>query len=702
MRHALIAILCLGGLGLLTGAAGCVHAPSAAGPAAVAGTDDAFRHFSGEYENTPLLRSAPPRSVAVLPFAGDPARWESAPRDQDPRRVLRTGFYNHFSSLPFADLELAETDRRLREAGLADPAAQAAALAGDPGRLRSVLGVDAVVVAEVTHYDRVWLGIASLVSVGCEVRLVSLSGGGLLWRARHVSRGLGGGISESPLGLVAGALAAIWNLRHEELYSQTDDLFREMTATIELPDRLPPRPGAPAIALFAALRPERPLRRGEEVRLRLVGDPGCEAYADLGTFRTHIPLAPLGPAEAAALRREIVQQAAARAAAAGRPLAPEMAVLLEAELATHAVYEGSYVVEPEDEAYGLTARGYLVAVSGAQARRVDPGPVLDIDARPPAPPADLAAEALDRRLRLAWTESPDADLAGYEVFVSPSGLTGFALAAASEHGTAEVAGLENFIPVFVRVAARDRAGNLSEMSPYVKAAPLPDPALAGLATPGPVLEGVLRDRVLLRADTGPFLVRDTLVVGRGAALHVEPGTVLRFAPGAGLAVRGGDLAVYGTANRPARLIPADAAAPPGSWAGVVLEGGGRTSLDHAEILGAEVGITVRQASPALRGVRILGCSQAGLLLDEGARPVITCSRLSGNAGMGGLVAQGAGLAPSLTATAFTDNEPFDVQNFAPTELDLAGNWWGGAIAGPKVLGPARTRPALPFPPADCP
>jgi hypothetical protein len=699
MRHLLFAVA---SMALLLGAAGCAQVSSSAGRATVAGTDDAFKHFSGEYENTPLLRSAPPRTVAVLPFTGDPARWESAPQDQDPRRVLRVSFSNHFSSLPFADLELAEVDRRLREAGLADPAAQAEALAKDPGRLRSVLGVDAVVVAEVSHYDRVWLGIASLVSVGCEVRLVSLDKGGLLWRARHVSRGLGGGVSESPIGLVAGALAAIWNLRHEELYSQTDDLFREMAATIELPDKLPPRRDTPSITLFAALRPDRPLRRGEEVRLRLVGDPNCDAYADLGTYRTHIPLTPLGPAEAAALRREIVRESAARAAAAGRPLPPELAVLLEAELAARTVYEGGYVAEPEDEAYGLTAKGYLVALSGAQARRVDSGPALDIDARPPAPPRDLRAEALDRHLRLAWAESPDADLAGYEVYLSPSGLTGFVLAARSEHGAADLADLENFTPVFVRVAAVDKAGNLSEMSPSVQAAPLPDPALAGLPTPGPALEGVLKDKVLLRAAKGPFLVRDTLVVGRGAALFVEPGAVLRFAPGAGLAVRGGDLAVYGTAKRPVRLIPADAAAPPGSWTGVVLEGGGRASLDHAEIQGAEVGVTVRESAPALRGVRVLGSSQAGILLDDGARPVITCARLSGNAGMGGLVAQGAGLAPALTATTFTDNDPFDVQNFAPVELDLAGNWWGGAAAGPKVLGPIRTLPALPFPPADCP
>ena len=129
---------------------------------------------------------------------------------------------------------------------------------------------------------------------------------------------------------------------------------------------------------------------------------------------------------------------------------------------------------------------------------------------------------------------------------------------------------------------------------------------------------------------------------------------------------------------------------------------GRASLDYAEIQGAEVGLTVRNAAPALRGVRILGSAQAGVLLEDGARPVVTCSRISNNAGMGGLVAQGTGLTLSLTATSFQDNEPFDVQNFAPVQLDLAGNWWGGSAAGPKVLGEARTAPALDFPPKDCP
>ncbi|MEW5773446.1 MAG: GNA1162 family protein [Thermodesulfobacteriota bacterium] len=699
MRHVLFAILCLG---LLLAGAGCAHVSPDPGKATAVGLGEPLTHFTGEFENTPQMRQAPPRSVAVLPFTGDPARWGSTPEGEDPRPVLRKAFYNHFASLPFRDMELDETDRRLREAGLDDPAAQAQILAQDPGRLKSVLGVDAVVAAEVTHYDRLYLGLASLVSVGCEVRMVSLSNGGLLWRAQQVSRGFGGGVSESPLGLLTGAIAALWNLRHEELYSQTDELFREMVTTIGRPENPAPANHPPVITLFAALRPDRPLRRGEEVRLRLVGEPGCDAYADLGTFRTHIPLQPLGPAETAALRQEIMTLATERAQAAGRPLTPELATLMEAELAARTVYEGTYAVEPEAEAYGLAAKGYLVRVSGSQALRVDPGPALDIDARPPAPPAGLAAEPLDRRLRLTWAESPDADLAGYEVYLSASGLTGFALAAKSEHGAADVDNLENFTPVFLRVAAVDKAGNVSEMSAYAKAAPLPDPALAGLPTPGPALDGVLMDKVLLRADKGPFLVRDTLVVGRGAALHVEPGAVLRFAAGAGLAVRGGELAVYGAPRRPVRLIPADAAAPPGSWAGVLVDEGGRARLEHAEIQGAEVGLTIHESAPSLRGMRILGCSQAGLVLDDGARPVATCSRIAGNLGMGGLVAQGTGLAPSITSTSFADNEPFDVQNFAPVELDLTGNWWGGSAAGPKVLGPARTEPALTYPPADCP
>ncbi len=189
--------------------------------------------FTGEYEVSPLLRTHPPKRVAVLPFEGNPEEWDFAPDGIDPVKVLRRGFYNHLSSLPFQDMELREIDKRLAKAGMRDPVLLRLAMEHEPQHIQEVLGVDAVIMGKVTHFDRMYFAMASQAAVGCEVRLVDCRTGRELWRASHVSRGTSGGISITPVGWAMDAVNSIWNLREEELLSQTDALFRDMVATIE-------------------------------------------------------------------------------------------------------------------------------------------------------------------------------------------------------------------------------------------------------------------------------------------------------------------------------------------------------------------------------------------------------------------------------------------------------------------------------------
>jgi hypothetical protein len=261
-----------------------------------------------------------------------------------------------------------------------------------------------------------------------------------------------------------------------------------------------------------------------------------------------------------------------------------------------------------------------------------------------------------------------------------------------------VTGLANFVPLFVRVAARDKAGNLSEMSAYAKATPLPDPDLARLPCPaGP--GGGAQDPVLLRADQGPFLVRDILVVSRGAALHVAPGRCCAC-PGAGLAVRGGDLAVYAPPRCRCGSSPRMRARPRAPGPGGA--GGRRPRPPCARRNpgrgGGGHGAGLRPV-PA-RGAH-LGQRPGRMVLEDGARPVVTCSRLAGNAGMGGLVVQGAGLAPSLTATSFLTTSPSTCRTSRRWSWTSPAT--GGAEGPPaQVLGPARTAPALDYPPQECP
>lgn len=681
---------------------GCAAKRSEGDVAAAAGTTggEAFDVFSGEYENTPAMLADPPRSVAVLPFGGDPERWVGKSGPADPRPAVRRAMYNHLSSLPFRDQELHETDARLTEAGLGTPEAVARVLADDPARLAALLDVDAVVTGEVTHYDRAYAGVVSQAAVGCAVRMTRLPDGEQLWRATHVSRGFGGGLSISPIGIVLSAFSSLWNLRDEQLQRETDALFREIVSTIHAPGAASlARTQAPRIDLFAVTSEARSYPEGTPVVMRLVGDPGGRASAEISGTGKVVDLVPAPPASRRAIREQLLSALARRYADLGvKPERAELEAALEA-LEQREIYEGAYYPEPGVEEYGATVRGTLAARTGARSTRLL-AERIDVDAAPPDAPDGLRAEAGSHRVRLAWNAVNASDLAAYEVLASASGLSGFTVAARSAEPSAVVDGLPDFSPVFLRVAAVDRAGNRSLVSRAVKALPLPEPDLAAHAADGPRLGGVVDGTLFLPADLGPYLVTESLVVPEGAALHIAPDAVVRFAPGTGLAVAGGTLSAWGEAQRPVRLVPESPASRPGTWNGVLLDGAARARLTGTHILGARTGLTVRRCAPRIDGCVIRASSQAGVALSDGARPSITCTLIRGNGGMGGMVAEGGGLDPALRGNTFSANEPFHVQNFSPVELDLSGNHWSGDTAA-AVLGRVTVAPTLPAPPEGC-
>ena len=255
--------------------------------------------------------------------------------------------------------------------------------------------------------------------------------------------------------------------------------------------------------------------------------------------------------------------------------------------------------------------------------------------------------------------------------------------------------------LFVRVTAMDAAGNRSGFSPGAKAVPLPAPGLGQATASSSVLGGIVQGPLYLSPEFSPYLIRSDLSVPAGSALHAAPGVVLRFAPGTGLTVNGGELALYGTAEAPIRLVPETPASRPGSWRGLTLDGAVRALLNHTRILGARVGLTVGRCAPRLHGAVIRSSSQAGLALESGARPDVTCSLIKGNGGMGGIVTQGTGLGISMRMSAFAANAPFDVQNYSTTALDLRNNYWA-APQGASVLGPTLLNPALDTPHPGCP
>lgn len=683
---------------------GCAHVGTEEGAEFIIATSEAFSRFKGEYENTSYFKRHKPVSVAVLPFAGvEDKSYSIAYSKENPGDIVRRGMYNHIASLPFKDLEIYNTDKRLKNAGLIETGKIDELLAENPQKLKSILGVDAAFTGKISHFDRIYAGIYSQIAVGCEVKLWDLKTGNLLWRAKHIQRAHAGGFSLNPIGLVTATVASVWNLRHTEMMSQTDDLFREIVSTIELPESaLHAQVRIPRIDLFTVMNPGKPFIKGRKVAFRLIGDPDCRAYVDLGDFKAGIELAPVSPAVKQALQLEVLDAIRKTYRDTGHNLTDELFAAIEKEFDSREIYEGVYMVKPDEQAYGLTAMAFLVNADSGQRQIIDPAHQLDIDSLPPGAVTGLATESLDRKVKVQWTPNSEDDLAGYEIWSSPTPLSGFAQAATAEKHAGILKERENFNRFFVKVRAVDRAGNTGAFPKAVAAVALPVAGLYQLPQPGPLLGGAIAGEVLLVAEKNPYTAGSEIKVGPGAVLYIEPGVEILFSPGAALTVAGGDLLAYGHKDRPITLGPKTAGAQPGAWQGVVLEGAGRVRLKFTSITKADTGLTVSDCAPEIQASSISESAQAGMLLMDNARPDVNCTVFHGNQGQGALVMEGAGLGPIMRNNVFVKNEPFNVQSYAPLQVDLTGNFWGTANPSAELfLGDILWQPALKGKPEAC-
>lgn len=685
--------------------AGCTHVVQEDKTFLIVATSEAFKRFSGEFENTAYFKKHKPASVAVLPFEALEGKAYSFNVDPEASaQVVRRGMYNHIASLPFRDLELYDVNRRLHNAGLKRAVDMDALIAENPKKMKSILGVDAVVTGKVTHFDRIYVGIYSQIAVGCEVKMWDLNSGNLLWRARHVTRAHAGGLSISPIGLAMATVASVWNLRETEMLSQTDDLFREIVSTMDLPESmLAARKPAPRIDLFTAINPGKPFTVGKKASFRIIGDPGCTAFFDLGDFKSGMEMRAVSTEVKQSLAEAVVAAVKRNYEETGHTLTPELLAGVRREMASREIYEGSYTVEPDEEAYGLLAKAYLVNPAGTQATAIDAAHTVAIDSLPPAVVAGVAAEPLDKGIRLAWAPNAEADLAAYEVWSSHTPLSGFAKVAVVEKNGALIADVANFEKIYVKVRAVDRATNAGAFSRFMEAVALPEPGLFSLPQPGPSLGGDVSGKVLLVAEKNPYTVQRDLTVAAGATLYLAPGVEIRFAPDTALTIAGGDLMAYGRADRPIRLVPASAGDEAGAWRGVVIDGAGRSVLRYVTIQRAVTGLTVVHSAPAVVGARITGNADAGLYLKDNAKPHIACSIIANNTGQGGLVIEGEGVYPIIRASIFEANEPFQVQSYTPLKIDLSGNYWGQADPDSQwFLGDVVWLPALAQKPETCP
>jgi parallel beta-helix repeat protein len=662
----------LAGVGAITlgiGMGGCIYTQQAKV------TPPITIPFKGEYRFDKSLTDHPPQTVAVLPFL-------NRTHSKEAFDVVRKSFHGHFSTLNYTAVPLYKIDHALRQAGLDTPEK----LAQTPApKLREILGVDAIIRGEITHYDRIYVGIYSQVAVGAEVRMVDAKTDKELWWAKNVSRKHGGGIATTPVGFILTAVSTAFNMREIELLRSSDDLFREMVRSIPQPalaQALRP-PGIAILVHDGMRRTDRyALKAGDVLKVAMEGDPRKKASFRIGNFKKDIPL---------------------------REEEPGM-------------YSGVYKVLPGDFVEEALITGTLTDDRGNSAEWADALGLVTIDTLPPAVPGGTKAFGRDKEVDLSWTPSPDKDIGQYRIYRSSTPLTGFQEVGKTELTTFRDQNLTNETAYFYRIAAVDLAGNESKPSESIRATPVP---------PGPTpAKGTLEGEVTWFAGASPYILEGAVTVGSHATLTIEPGTVIR-SKGQGLLVAGQLRARGGEGS----MITFESVAPAGDWQGILFQGtkNEESALEFVKITGARVGITCLSSSPRILrndltkngvGLRlqepfsksriqgnVISANGTGVEILDGAAPVLEENEIRGNQKDGVLIREAnpslqknqilnngengirlISASPRITRNTIHDNGKFEVFNARERDLPVEanGNWWG-TIEGSKLAGRIQGR-----------
>lgn len=167
-----------------------------------------------------------PVKVAILPFINETSRSEA-------RTLIRQGFYRHFSSKRYRDVELYEVDDILVENGLNEADKY---LEVPPKKLGKILQADGLLYGKITGFNKMFFGLYSNVYVELEVKLVDANTGKILWIAKHKTTHHEGDIPLELLGIISAIFRTSMHLSDEELLRTVDDLCRTVVAALPEPE----------------------------------------------------------------------------------------------------------------------------------------------------------------------------------------------------------------------------------------------------------------------------------------------------------------------------------------------------------------------------------------------------------------------------------------------------------------------------------
>ncbi|HUH66857.1 MAG TPA: GNA1162 family protein [Syntrophales bacterium] len=626
---------------------------------------DLHEIFKGTYKIDPYMEKHKPQTIAILPFV-------NVAKSQKGSEEVRKAFYNHMSSLPYKSMKLYTVDNTLRKAGLDDPAVIDKM---SPKELGKILGVDAVLYGSISDFDKLFAVVYSQVAVGAEIKMYDTKTGNFLWSGQHVTRIHEGGISTTPIGIIATVIATSMNMRDIQLLRACDDLFRDMVKTIPVPtiaEALRP----PTITLLTQDTKNQPKKAGDEIKVVIQGTPKMQAYFDIGEFKRRIDMQEVEPGG----------------------------------------YLGVYKVIPGDNVAKAVITAYLRDEAGNTAQWVDAVGTVTLDTIPPDKVKKVKAVGRNNVVLLSWEKSPATDLAGYRVYRSNTPLSGFREVAKTELAEHRDENLVNSQKYYYQVTAVDWAGNESENSDTMTGMPV---------SPGPTpVSGVIETDTVWYAGASPYVISGAVVVRDKATLTIEPGTEIR-SRGNALVVEG-RLAAQGDEEH---IILFDAAEGGKPWDGIAFSNvkDRENSIKFCRIRGAATGITCQASSPQIEAseflendiaIKIIGAfskpqitkntihknRQTGVMITDGAQPNLSDNNIQDNVKDGILIQsavpsivhnritrnEGNGILvknaqPVISENNITDNKLFDIAGDMTGEaVNALNNWWG-SVKGLDVL-----------------
>ena len=310
----------------------------------------AVRKLMGSLPNPAILQEEKlPHKVAILPFVNKTAT-------PDGGEVVRKMFYNFFSSLNYIDLELTVIDDSLKGADFYKQIVNGNSTS--PQKIGQLLGVDAVIMGEVTSLGKIYAVIYTDNQAGLKAQMISCKTGEVVWEVEHKIHIEEGDVPLSPIGLAATMVKTAFTHSQASHVKAASELCMQVVSTIPNPPAVSDPP--PRINSLVHNGAGKLLRPGDYLKVAMVGEEGQKASWSLAPLVENFPMKEKKPG----------------------------------------IYIGAYRIKPQDRLPHGRLIGYLTSDAGSGSQWVDALGSLKIG-EPTLLPSVIAKDT-----DLVWDNSP--------------------------------------------------------------------------------------------------------------------------------------------------------------------------------------------------------------------------------------------------------------------------------------------------------